>query len=101
MFRSSALHRLGEDARVGAAVKARKDHAVAFGVKEGDRERLVSACVGKGVEAHHADLLDAALRELLELVMQPVQRLHPLSDRVQAPKLPVKELVQAYALALT
>src|SRR5438876_11865500 len=98
MFRSSGHHRLREDAGVGAAVEAREHDAVALGVEQRDRERLVATSVGKRIEADHADLLDASLGEPLELVMQPVQRLHPLGDRVEATELAVEQLVQADAI---
>src|SRR5439155_450297 len=101
MFRSSGLHRLREDAGVGATVQAREHDAVALGVEKRDREGLIAAGVGERVEADHADLLDAPQSEPLELVMQPVQGLHPLGDRVESTELAVEELVQADALALT
>src|SRR5947208_455422 len=101
MFRSSGHHRLREDAGVGAAVEAGEHDAVALGVEQRDRERLVATSVGKRIEADHADLLDASLGEPLELVMQPVQRLHPLRDRVEATELAIEQLVQADALALS
>src|SRR5437763_16490796 len=101
MFRSSGLHRFREDAGVGATVEAREHDAVALGVEKRDSEGLFAAGVGERVEADHADLLDAPLSESLELVVQPVQGLHLLHDRVESTELAVEDLVQADVLALT
>src|SRR5881397_2667668 len=84
------LYLLREDAGVGPTVEAREDDAVALGIQQRDRERLISSGVGERIEPDHTDLLDAALREPLKLVVQPVQRLHSLGDGVEAPELSVE-----------
>ena len=53
-------NRLREEARVRAAVEAAEHDAVALVVEERDREALVGSGVLERVEAHEADVLEAA-----------------------------------------
>src|SRR5207245_11145417 len=86
--------------RVGPAVKARDDDAVALRVEQRHREGLIAARVGEWVEADDPDLLDAALRQRFELVVELVQRLDSFGDGVEAAELAIEDLVETGALAV-
>src|SRR5258706_1362764 len=93
--RAPGLHGLGEDARLGAAVQARHDDAVPQRIEKRDGERLIAPRVRERVVSDDADLLDRVLRDLLQLVMELVQRIRALPERLDLLGLTVEDLIEA------